>query len=473
MSARLLVICLFAPALALASARTPDALDSLLRVPGLEHALVSLSVKRVSDGSIILEHNPRTSARPASLLKLLPTFLALEKAGEQFTYRTTVSHTGTIRDGQLLGQLLIASSGDPTLSSSYFPDAAFLPRIVEAVHRAGISRITSLPTVEATGSSPRVPGSWPWEDVSNYYAALRHPFNYRDNAYVLTLEAGAPGSPARVLSVDPSTIELTFDNRVTTDSSASNDVWLFGGPFADRVVVEGKLSGAPARYPVKGVIRDPARAFSLELAALLTASGVAIDARPLPAPLPSAGRSVLLEVNSPPLLEIASQTNKRSINLFAEALGVLVDSADFGRAALARLDSAGVDTSGVIIVDACGLSPSNAAPAAFFTDFLVWAYPRATSFLETLPEAAVDASLAAYSHPMLDHRLLAKTGSMRRVRALAGYLFSPRHGLLAFSILVNNYACPPRQVQQAIRDLLVDLCNAGASPSSPCNTLLP
>jgi D-alanyl-D-alanine carboxypeptidase/D-alanyl-D-alanine-endopeptidase (penicillin-binding protein 4) len=165
---------------------------------------------------------------------------------------------------------------------------------------------------------------------------------------------------------------------------------------------------------------------------------------------------------SPTLAEIIHQTNKRSINLFAEALGALVHPSNFDRAAKCRLAAAGIDTTGVLLRDASGLSPANVAPAAFFTDVLCWASgwsPRA--FWESLPEGGADAPLSIYSdHPSLGHRLRAKTGSMTGVRSLSGYLLSPDDGLLAFTILINNYTCTSRQLQETIRDFLAGVISS-------------
>jgi D-alanyl-D-alanine carboxypeptidase/D-alanyl-D-alanine-endopeptidase (penicillin-binding protein 4) len=455
-----LAACLLLPLLSL-QAQPAEALRQLLRADGLAHASIGVSVKRVADGRVICEHAPVLSLRPASVLKILPALLALEKRGERFTYRTTLSYTGEIRDGVLDGQLLVAAGGDPALESAYFPRRSFLQRAVEAIREAGITHLRAAPAVVGADDPVFIPGSWPWEDLSNHYGATYHPFNYRDNSYALTLQAGAPGAPAEIVALFPAGINLAFDNRVITDPAGRNEVWIYGGPSASPLLLRGSVTGDPRRYTVKGAMHDPARAFIGELIDRLEHAGVTVDAPPSPrdAPLPATGAHVLLTEESPPLSEIIYHANKRSVNLFAEALGALVDPARFDRAAKERLSASGIDTSGVTLADASGLSPANVAPASFFTDLLRWAYPRASrAFWNSLPQGATDAPLAIYSdHPALGKRLHAKTGSMTGVRALAGYLLTPRDGLLAFTILINNYTCTPRQLQEHVRDFLAAL----------------
>jgi D-alanyl-D-alanine carboxypeptidase len=60
---------------------------------------------------------------------------------------------------------------------------------------------------------------------------------------------------------------------------------------------------------------------------------------------------------------------------------------------------------------------------------------------------------------------------MTGVRALSGYLDSPRHGLLAFTILVNNYTCTPRRLQEAIRDFLAALSDVVPRASTGAGAL--
>jgi D-alanyl-D-alanine carboxypeptidase/D-alanyl-D-alanine-endopeptidase (penicillin-binding protein 4) len=254
-------------------------------------------------------------------------------------------------------------------------------------------------------------------------------------------------------------MNLSFENRVVTDPAGRNEVWIHGGPAASRLLVTGSVTGTPPLYRVKGAMHDPAAAFTGELVDELHRAGILVEPAPAAAPAPLPEPRVLLVEESPPLREIVFYTNKRSVNLFSEALGALVDSLNFERAVKEHLASIGIDSSGARLADACGLSPLNAAPAVLFTDLLLWAYPRAPrAFWDSLPEGTVDGALDIYSdHPALGHRLHAKTGSLRGVRALSGYLLSPRDGPLAFTILVNNYTCTPQQLQESLRAFLAAL----------------
>ena len=172
-------------------------------------------------------------------------------------------------------------------------------------------------------------------------------------------------------------------------------------------------------------------------------------------------RHALLAMDSPFLKDIVYYTNKNSVNLFAEALGELISPTDYARTVKVELSHIGIDSCGITLKDASGLSPANAVPAEVFTDLLIWAKGHLSdAFVASLPQGNVDWGLRIYSdHPVLRENVIAKTGSMSGVRALAGYLKNQKGETLAFTILVNNYVGDPVKVQETIRDLLKDIAD--------------
>ena len=57
--------------------------------------------------------------------------------------------------------------------------------LVSKVVSLGIIRIHGNIIIETEVEPACVPGSWHLEDVANYYGALYHSFNYRDNTYTI------------------------------------------------------------------------------------------------------------------------------------------------------------------------------------------------------------------------------------------------------------------------------------------------
>lgn len=430
-------------------------LQQLLQCPELKHAVVGISVKSVKDGRTIVEYEGDKSLQPASVCKILPTALALKTKGSDFRYITKVMTTGKIEDGILQGDVVIRSQGDPCPDSRYFREYVFLDRLVEIIRQRGIRKIQGCIRVEG-GERAVVPGSWLWEDISNYYGAAYFPFNYRDNAYYLGFRTGQAGEKAELLFVEPEQPGISFVSEVVAGTGNVDDAWIFGGPYSRVMNVVGSLPKKRQLYRIKGAMHHPVSCFLKELEEKLKKCDIVLEKELLPV----AEEKELAVFTSPELKEIVRITNKKSVNLFAEALGNLVTVGDFPVRCCSMLHEIGVDTSGIVLRDACGLSVVNTVPAAVFSDLLLWAYKElGWDFVASLPLAGTDAGLNAYlaADPVLKNKLRAKTGSFTGVRCLSGYLTKKNGEVLVFTVLVNHFICSPVLLQKRIGSFLATL----------------
>lgn len=423
----------------------------------VKHAAIGVCVKHVESGDVVYEYNAGMALRPASVVKLLSSALALKREGDSLTYSTNVFYSGKLEEGVLAGNIIVRAGGDPSLDSKYFPEACFVDSVVSAVLGMGIRRVIGNIIVETGDSPSRIPGSWPWEDVANYYGALYHSFNYRDNTYTLNMRSGKAGTPARLLSVVPFVPGVKFRNEVLSSVKNSNDAWIYGGPEAATLLIQGTIPANRSLFVVKGAMHRPEDCFLVEVEKRLKKAGVVVDKQEVEKG--NNGRQLLLTMISPLLKDIVFYTNKNSVNLFAEALGYLISPTDYAKIVKEELNHIGIDSCGIILKDACGLSPANAVPAETFTDLLLWARESlGDAFLASLPRGGVDRGLRVYSdHPVLRGNVVAKTGSMFGVRALSGYLKNKKGETLAFTILVNNYEGDPVKVQEIMRDFLREM----------------
>lgn len=452
-----LFLLLFAGLSALSLYGQADPLQKLLKAEGVRNAAVGISVKSFPEGEVVAGHLPDMALHPASVTKLLTTALALKQKGEGYRYRTSVFLTGKIENGVLKGNILVRASGDPCLDSRYFKDYKWIARLQEKIRDAGIRKIEGDILLEGGPEEVCIPGSWPWEDISNYYGAPWHPFNYRDNTYVLKFRTDESGSRAKLLSVFPGQPDVRFRNEVRASENNKDDAWIYGGPYSNVLYIQGTVPAGREAFVVKGAIHRPFVCFRQELKELLQKDGISVEGKQLPARV----SKEWFYVDSPALQEIVRETNKKSVNLFAEALGKLSTSGCFQEFCRDELDRMGIPSSGVILKDACGLSPLNAVPAAVFTDLLVAAgrMEWKESFVSSLPVAGKDAGLNGYcaAYPELKGRLRAKTGSFAGVRCLSGYLQTRKGKQLAFTVLINNYTGTAIDLQKQVGAYLQSL----------------
>lgn len=431
-------------------------IERLTESEEVKHASVGIVVKSVKDGKLVADFNGNKSLQPASVCKLLATAFALKEKGNDFRYMTSVYTTAPVVNGILPGDIIVKAQGDPCLDSRYFPESKFTDRITDRVKQSGITRMEGQIRVEEEEKEAAVPGSWLWEDVSNYYASVCHGFNYRDNTYLLSFRTGKAGEKAELIAVEPELPGIHFINQVKAAPENADNAWIYGGPYSGQMYIRGTLPQNRRIFRIKGAIHRPDLCFREELRKKLEETGVKVEQKELP----EKQQTLMLTCTSPALQEIVRMTNKKSINLFAEALGKLVDAEDYPARCRELLEEAGISSSGVILKDACGLSVNNAVPAEVFTDLLIWAHRElGRSFINSLPLAGTDAGLNAYckAAPALKNRLRAKTGSFAGVRCLAGYLTAYNGEIFAFTILVNHFDCSPAQLQQKIGEYIESL----------------
>lgn len=133
-----------------------------------------------------------------------------------------------------------------------------------------------------------------------------------------------------------------------------------------------------------------------------------------------------------------AEIHRWSDNAAADTLFKQIGGSAIARDALAVL---GVNPASFVQVDGSGLSRQNLATPTALVQTLkaMTTAPDAKLFQETLPVAGVSGTLRnrLQSSPARG-RVHAKTGTLRGVRALSGYIDGTGYGTVAFSILANH-----------------------------------
>ncbi len=93
----------------------PRAVAAALHRYDMPASSLSIVVRPVDGAGAILDFNSDVPRSPASTLKLLTTFVSLEKLGPAYTWKTEAFGRGPVRDGRLPGNLYIKGYGDPDL----------------------------------------------------------------------------------------------------------------------------------------------------------------------------------------------------------------------------------------------------------------------------------------------------------------------------------------------------------------------
>ena len=195
-------------------------LQIILQQPEYQNATVGIQFVDLENGLPLFEWNPGKLMIPASTLKIVTSAAALEILGANYRFKTKVGYVGEIfKTNELKGDLVIVGGGDPTLGSIYFRNYElnlnFIKGWVQQLKIAGIHKISG--DIVLDGSiydSGKVPPTWIWGDIGNYYGAGTSAFTCYDNLYSIKFRSPKEaGEKTEIISTIPN-IENLEDTSV-------------------------------------------------------------------------------------------------------------------------------------------------------------------------------------------------------------------------------------------------------------------
>jgi D-alanyl-D-alanine carboxypeptidase/D-alanyl-D-alanine-endopeptidase (penicillin-binding protein 4) len=448
-------------------AAAPAGPDRHLHGLGLEHGLWAYQVVRLTDGKVIASRDSELNVRPASTLKLLTTAAALDAFGAEYRHPTTVVTDAALdARGRLDGDLQLVGGGDPNLSGRFHDGrvTAVLEKLADAVAASGVREVGGrVVGNESRFGGPRRGDDWTWDDLVWWYGAEVSALSFNDNCADLNVRPGARVGDPIVVESEPRTAYFRVTSTATTVPAGTPSTFTLERDLDDTHI---RLSGGlPLGNPPDGLsvaLPDPARYAATVFSELLQARGIRVTggvATTSAAPPPAA--RVLARHEGEPLGKVVEVVNKRSQNLHAELLLRLVGTRAGGvgtvedgvRLVESFAKRVGVDLEGAAIMDGSGLSRSDLLTTRALVQLLMVMerHPQAAVFRASLPIAGVDGSLRnRFKGTAAAGRVLAKTGSLRSVWGLAGYVENAKGEPLAFALVANNHTPPAGEVTAAM-----------------------
>lgn len=479
--------------LAAATKVAPDLkskIDAVIaRSKEMASAFVGIRVVSLTDGRVLYERNHDRLFAPASNAKLFTSALALTTLGSRYRFMTTVIAERPLDSaGRLAGDLVFVGGGDPSLSPRHYPyekaheqPSQYVDTIfpIEELADQIVARGLKIVEGDVVGDDRRYlwepyPDGWSENDPLWEYGAPVSALIVNDNALTLWIRPGEQaGDLARVLT-SPSMSLFTIDNRVNTIEKGERKIHVRRSAGSHELQVWGEIPGSDRGAAESLAVDDPAVFAAAMLKDALIRRGVSIkgaalarhfhadevaDTKQADSPPPPVNGVELARRVSPPLNELLQVVDKVSQNLHAEAMlrEVGLAKRNIGSSAAGQeemklfLAQAGIGDKEFHLVDGSGLSRLTLVTPAAITSLLVYMY-RSThreEWMALLPIAGVDGTLNRrfQGHPEAS-RIQAKTGSLSHVRTMSGYAESKEHGMLAFSVLVNDSLATSREISR-------------------------
>ena len=451
-------------------------IDAVVTQPAFDHTYWAIVVKSLKTDETLYALNARKLMMPASNMKIVTLASAAATLRWNYTYETTVRAAGTIQDGVLRGDLVVAGSGDPSVATLDGAADRLFADWAARLKAAGIHSIAGRIVGDDDAFDDDDLGfGWSWDDLQDDYAAGISALQFNENGARVTIAPGlAAGAPAS-FSIEPSTTGLVVDNQVTTIADgAPASIRTRRLPGSARLEVRGTIA-IDARPAIQTVAVDnPTMFFVKSLRTALIANGIdvrgeAADVDEVADP-PRPDGALLISYRSPPLSQLAIRLMKDSQNQYAETfLKTMGRAAGTATAAAGRasvqttLQAWGVADADLIQRDGSGLSRYDYVTADALTAILTHVDRDQTlrgPFEASLPIAGRDGSLRnRMKGTPAEGNARAKTGSMSNVRALSGYVTSADGEPLVFSILANNFEVPAATVTAAADAIVVKLAS--------------
>jgi D-alanyl-D-alanine carboxypeptidase/D-alanyl-D-alanine-endopeptidase (penicillin-binding protein 4) len=454
-----------------------QSIDSLVRNfvnnKALSGAKISLLAVDVSNSDTLLSYQPTLVTAPASTTKLFSTAMALEILGPEYTFETGVYTDGIIVNGALNGNLWIRGGGDVSFGSKFFfgegKEFETIDGWIDTLRKMGINAING--TVYADASAfgyEGTPQGWSAWDAGNYFGAFPAGLNVYDNIAKYYFKTGKPGTKANFITTSPYQKNLQLSSKIVSSNVKGDHSNLQGKAYDEHRLATGKLPAYQSSYMVKGSVANPEDNFAevMNTRFLLDSFPVAggfQTCRGMRLPDYDAMQH-LFSHRGRTVKEIATWTNRKSVNFFAEGLlnGVAFKLTGKGTNSQAidiykQFFGPKIDTTSLRLFDGSGLSRSNRIAATHFCDLLRYMTksPAGNYFFETLPIAGRSGTISDLCKGAAgDGRVFAKSGTMTGIKSYAGYIETISGKKLVFAFIASGYSCGQSTVKKQMEILL-------------------
>ena len=424
----------------------PASIWDSFRQAGIPEESVAIVIQPLDSDVPEVTHNAEVAFQPASTMKVLTTYAALELLGPSFTWETRAYTTGKLENGVLTGDLILKGSGDPSFRQQD------LWLFIRQIQHSGIQAVHGNVVLDKSVFSPMA------FDASAFDDAPLKPYNAGPDGLLLNEKRV---DVRFVPHPDRRDVEVTLEPRmdgiivvppILTESACvdwQNDIVVH---FDDKVAYfEGvyPLECGEKIWAIHPYEISDVHYFEKVFRKLWHEAGGTIVGHfkegtvPPDAVLRSQWRSA--ELGS-----VIVAINKYSNNVMARQLLLTLGANRVGSGATPAegievienwLVQKGIYAEGLIIENGAGLSRKEKITARTMAEILIKAFrsPVMPELLASLPIAGRDGTLSKrLQHDEIAGKAHIKTGAIKDVRALAGYALAKSGKRYLIVCLVNH-----------------------------------
>ena len=424
------------------SAELPAPVTTALKEAGIPLQSVGVVVQGVDSATPLIRHNAVQPMNPASAMKLVTTYAALELLGPAYTWKTEALADSVPINGQLNGNLYLRGSGDPRLALEHFW------QLLRQLRTRGVERISGDVILDRSAFA------LPAHDPAEFDNEPLRPYNAGPDALLVNLDSLrltlSPNSDRKTVDVIAETPddELRIDNRITLTQDACGD-WrerIQPSVVGEAIEITGSFSTQCGEkplnlspWPADRQVERLFRALWRELGGTL--AGTVREGQATPSAIGIATQE------SPALAEIVRDINKYSNNVMARQVFLTLAAERPATPDGARqrikgwLAEKGMPMPEAVLDNGSGLSRSERISTESLSRLLLaaWKSPVMPELMSSLPLAGVDGTLRKrLGNGAAAGRAHLKTGYLENVRAIAGYVLDRNDQRWVVVFLIND-----------------------------------
>jgi len=457
------VLALWMPRVHAQAPALPEPVARALAEAGIPESAAAFYVHEIGAERPLIAAGAERSMNPASTIKLVTTYAALELLGPAFQWVTEAYAAGALSDGVLAGDLVLKGRGDPKLTLENF----WL--LLRSLRGRGLREIQGDLVLDRTYFAAKD------HDPARFDEQPTRPYNTGPDALLVNFKAVrllfVPDSEARLVRIlaEPALPQVQIVNRLTLVNGPCGDwagrlkVDAQGGSAATRLTFSGRFAAScgerarsysvlPHAHYVLGLFRELWRELGGTFTGTVRDGAVGPDAR------------LIAAVESPALAQVVRDMNKFSNNVMARQIYLTLGAEGAGEPATPEkadrvirewLAGKGLLVPELMLENGSGLSRSERISARNLGLLLLSSFrsPVMPELIASLPLAAVDGTMKKrLSDADVAGQAHIKTGSLTGVRAIAGYVLDAQGRRLVVVSIVNH---PNAGSAQAAQDALL------------------
>lgn len=399
---------------------------------------------------------PEQYLLPASTQKILTSIIATSSLEAARPFQTTMRAYGDLENTMLTGQIVLETGANPNFNSEA------LDLLIQTLQQRGIRKIKG--SIEIIKSHfdgiEKTPGTT-WDELDDCYATATSDISLNQNCFMLGLvQLGKNIVPYSPQKEQPIRIEIKLDDQCNDQKNTSNHfpaqghgILLKQNPFKTPETLKGCWQPQYRKLVLKRSLHSPEKSLIHAIQESLSTHKITLhgsvnikekslhgEKKPLwTVNMPSQSRQELIKT----MLEkshnhIANQFFKEAAFQQTGQQATWESAQQHAQTVLQKLK---LDDPEASIVDGAGLSRNNRINAMQIQRSLVAIYqnPSLQHLLNLFPSQKTENHPLNWRLSKIKTPIFAKTGSLKNVISLAGYIDPHGTHPKAFTLIINGH----------------------------------